>query len=84
MAVEVFGADGPPAGRAQDNCEVKTEDAAGNVRWYKIDLTDDDTFDDGYLLEGVQLHPSRCPVVSDLAYDAAREHFREEGWEVHG
>lgn len=68
-------------------CEVVTVDAAGVERWYRISLSDDATFDDGYLMAGQRIEPEppegEVAGPSQRAWDAAREHFRDRGFEVH-
>lgn len=68
-------------------CEIVTKNAAGEIRRYHIDLTNDDTFDDGYLMAGKRIDDhdyDRSPdAPSQAAWDAARGHFRERGFDVH-
>lgn len=81
MTVDVERLDHTPNESDLAACRVYTADATGQTETYHISLTNDDTFDDGYLLAGRRAGDGS---VTETAWDAARKHFRARGFEVHG
>lgn len=69
-------------------CTVAIEDATGQVREYDIRLSPDEIADDGYLMAGSRIDDAAPDEPagggpSQMAWNAAREHFRDLGFEVH-
>ena len=69
---------------------VTTEDATGTERVYRISLPASECIDGAYVMAGRRVDddaPEDEPAgggPSSGAYDAAREYFREQGFEVFG
>jgi len=68
-------------------CNVRTTDATGQVRRYKVSLTDD-VINDRTILAGKRSDDHDYDKTPDgptsAVYDAAREWFDEQGYEVNG
>jgi hypothetical protein len=62
-------------------CRVYTKDGVGTVREYNITIGTEKHYGQ-YVMAGREAGDDDRPNVSDTAWDAAREHFRSEGYDV--
>lgn len=86
--IEVEKGDHQPTDSDLDTCVVYTTDATGRNRVYRIHLTAE-RLDDGHIMAGRRIDGEhsdreRPTSPSERAWDAAREHFRDLDYEVHG
>lgn len=67
-------------------CYVRTQDATGEFRRYKVSLTDD-IINDRSILAGKRIDDHDYGDTPDgpttAVYDAAREWFKKQGYEVY-